>query len=196
MSAREQILNSIRRLSLEEVLLPSISEFEFEPNLTDQLKEALNANGATVNEIAETEIGNFLKTQFEMNLKMISLINEFSGNVTYSESIPPYELEGIDVAVIEAFFGVAENGALWINPDHLKVPALPFIAKHLVIVLKQESVLANMHKAYQKISLRDHAFGLFIAGPSKTADIEQSLVIGAHGPLSLMVLLTSIQKSF
>jgi L-lactate dehydrogenase complex protein LldG len=34
-----------------------------------------------------------------------------------------------------------------------------------------------------------YGFGAFIAGPSKTADIEQSLVLGAHGPKTMTVFL-------
>jgi L-lactate dehydrogenase complex protein LldG len=46
-----------------------------------------------------------------------------------------------------------------------------------------------MHQAYEKISNNEYGFGVFIAGPSKTADIEQSLVLGAHGSRSLIVFL-------
>jgi len=46
-----------------------------------------------------------------------------------------------------------------------------------------------MHHAYDRIGDADYGFGLFLAGPSKTADIEQSLVLGAHGSRSMTVFL-------
>ena len=49
----------------------------------------------------------------------------------------------------------------------------------------------NMHEAYELVSLKEDGYGVFIAGPSKTADIEQSLVIGAHGPVSFLVFLVN-----
>jgi L-lactate dehydrogenase complex protein LldG len=41
-------------------------------------------------------------------------------------------------------------------------------------------IVPTMHEAYRQINIAEEGWGAFIAGPSKTADIEQSLVIGAH----------------
>jgi len=107
----------------------------------------------------------------------------------------PHALENVDLAVLHAHFGVAENGACWITEDQMIERALPFITQHLALVLRRDAMVADMHEAYTHIAKLEetgagrYGFATFIAGPSKTADIEQSLVLGAHGPRSLIVFL-------
>jgi L-lactate dehydrogenase complex protein LldG len=117
------------------------------------------------------------------------------GCSTLSESnlASPHELANLEWAVLPGQFGVAENGAIWISSGNVRHRAVYFLCEHLVLVLPQNQILHNMHEAYERLSgfgLEDRPeYGAFVAGPSKTADIEQSLVIGAQGPRSLDVLL-------
>jgi L-lactate dehydrogenase complex protein LldG len=97
-------------------------------------------------------------------------------------------LEQVDLAVIQGEIGVAENGTIWVPESNMLNRALPFITQHLVLVLDKKNIVANMQQAYDKLE-GVGSYGVFIAGPSKTADIEQSLVIGAHGARSMMVLI-------
>jgi L-lactate dehydrogenase complex protein LldG len=102
----------------------------------------------------------------------------------------PRELAGLDLCVLQAELGVAENGAMWIDGGRLPHRALFVIAEHLAVVLFERTLVDHLHEAYARLRPGGR-FGLFLAGPSKTADIEQSLVIGAHGARSLVVLLVA-----
>ena len=100
----------------------------------------------------------------------------------------PHELADVDVAIVQGEFGVAENGAVWVPAANLGLRRVVFvIAQHLVLRVPANAIVHNMHEAYQRVG-RDR-FGVFISGPSKTADIEQALVIGAQGPRSCTVVL-------
>lgn len=105
------------------------------------------------------------------------------------ENQNPHSYANVDLAVITAHFGVAENAALWITEDLMHQRAVPFICQQLAVVLSRKEIVQTMHDAYVKIGTADYGFGSFIAGPSKTADIEQSLVLGAHGPKGMTVFL-------
>ena len=60
----------------------------------------------------------------------------------------------------------------------------------MVIILDRNALVDTMHEAYQKVPRElSNEFRGFISGPSKTADIEQALVKGAHGARETVVLL-------
>jgi L-lactate dehydrogenase complex protein LldG len=110
-----------------------------------------------------------------------------NSNVDLTNISDPHALEPIDFAVLSGEFGVAENAAIWVTDRNLPLRALYFIVQHLALVLPAGEIVDNMHQAYERLKFNRAEFGAFIAGPSKTADIEQSLVIGAHGSRSLTV---------
>ena len=100
----------------------------------------------------------------------------------------PRELNGTDVGVIRGDFGILENGMVWIN-QRTRYKALFFISEALVILLDRNRLVNNMHEVYKQPAFDDFGYGCFISGPSKTADIEQALVIGAHGARAVTVIL-------
>ncbi len=190
---REAILKSAQKNKPTLLPLPEIdfSLFEEELNLLETFKEKVALVGASIVELnATTEIDTEIKKRYP-NAKDIATCTQKSSleTVSISKKTDPHTIASIDLAVIEGEFGVAENGAIWITENEFPIRVLPFITNDLVIVLDKQKLCANLHEAYKLIANRDRNFGLFIAGPSKTADIEQCLVIGAQGSMSLTVLL-------
>lgn len=121
---------------------------------------------------------------------ILSLVPPVTGNIDINKLSDPHQLSGVDLAILPGVFGVAENAAIWLDKNCLGPHRAVFvIPQHLVLVVNADQIVATMHDAYARITLNDHDFGLFISGPSKTADIEQSLVIGAHGARSCTVFL-------
>ena len=98
------------------------------------------------------------------------------------------DLDGTDVGIVQGALGVAENGCIWV-PQTMKEKAVCFIAENLVILLSSKALVSNMHEAYRRIEMTDYGFGTFISGPSKTADIEQALVMGAQASRSATIVL-------
>ena len=122
--------------------------------------------------------------------RIVSLVEGVGrANVDLEAIDDPHALQDLDFAVLPGQFAVAENGAVWFSAAGVKHRVVPFITQHLALVVPADQLLDNMHQAYDRLAFSEPGFGTFISGPSKTADIEQSLVIGAHGPRSLTVFL-------
>lgn len=99
------------------------------------------------------------------------------------------DLNDTDVGILRGELGVAENACIWV-PQTMKEKAVMFISEELVLLLDRKKLVNNMHEAYTKIAMNDYGYGCFISGPSKTADIEQALVMGAQAARGVTVLLT------
>jgi len=163
-----------------------------------QFAEAFGSVGGKFVRVASlaevnTELGKF--ESYTQACKIASLIPEVGrANVDLAALKDPHELEGLDIAIIAGEFGVAENGAVWVPGSSLGPHRAIFVVtQHLVLVVPAGQIVHNMHQAYDRIRLERPGFGIFISGPSKTADIEQALVIGAHGARSCSLFLVGSQ---
>jgi len=109
---------------------------------------------------------------------------------TDPSQVNPHENKGIDLLIFNGVVAVAESAAIWVTEKQVKDPASLFLAQHMAIAIREEDLVHNLHEAYEKLATQPvPRFGVFISGPSKTADIEQCLVIGAHGARSLTIFL-------
>lgn len=155
-------------------------------DLKEVLRESLGQVGAELIELdGEDEVAAYIKTHHEDAFSF----DDPKVFEVYSSNCPKSKLDKIGVAIIQGQFGVAENGAIWVDESNFPNRLIPFIAQQLIIKLNKGNLVKDMHEAYRRIKLEEIGFGLFISGPSKTADIEQSLVYGAHGAKKLIVII-------
>lgn len=190
---RSSILKSIKENKPTLISLPEIdvNAFEETVDLLETFKKNVASVGGNVKELGQIQdLDLEIKKRYPNAKRIFSQISEsVLGNVQISEQTKPQDLENLDLAILKGVFGVAENGAVWISDEQFSIRILPFITNDLVLVLEKKDLCLHMHQAYKMIANRTRTFGLFISGPSKTADIEQCLVIGAQGSMSLTILL-------
>lgn len=195
MSSKDEILAKIRKNTVCNFPKPDYSILEEKamtyPDVVKQFCEALEVVGGQAFLYKEgDDVNAIIKKTYPDARKIASTMPEITcATFNPNDLDSPHKLDGTDLAVLKAHVGVAENGALWYQQDEQKFRAVFFIPEALVFFLDKKDIVNNMHEAYKKIGDATYEFGGFISGPSKTADIEQALVFGAHGARKLTVLI-------
>jgi L-lactate dehydrogenase complex protein LldG len=189
MSSRDLILDAIRagkpeNRSLPEISFPSPTDI----GLFEQYKSSLEKNGGQFSLVSSlSAVQDLVKEVYPDASNIVSILKGISGVRSVSSSDDPHTFRDVDLVIVKGEIAVAENAAVWLPEENLIHRVLPFITQHLVIVVERKDIVYSMHDAYARINPASTGYGVFLAGPSKTADIEQSLVIGAHGARSLLV---------
>ena len=174
---KEELLDKLRRNITQQFDMPTkpVQGIVY----TDVVKEFIGMSKTVGSKVIEVKKGDNLNVVIREacpNAKIFaSNVEGIEADLNPDTIASAADLNGTDVGIIQGEVGVAENGCIWI-PQTMKERAVCFISEELVILLSKSNVVNNMHEAYKRIKMTNYGYGVFISGPSKTADIEQALV--------------------
>ena len=197
MSTREEILSRLRKNTRETYDLPDLSSLKpitFADPVEEFKTKTTTMAGAKLIELDhEADLNEAIREAYPDAKIIASNLPGVEADLNPDAVGSAQELMKVDVGVVEGRIGVAENACIWI-PQQMKEKAICFASEQLVIVLRRQDIVNNMHEAYERIEqsqefFQKYPFGTFISGPSKTADIESALVYGAQAARGVTVVL-------
>jgi L-lactate dehydrogenase complex protein LldG len=103
------------------------------------------------------------------------------------------DLESCDAGLTECEALVAQTGSVLVSVPSAGGRALSVLPPHHVVLARRNQMTPDLGAALRRVQekFKDNfpSFLSFISGPSRTGDIERILVLGAHGPKKLTILL-------
>lgn len=97
------------------------------------------------------------------------------------------------VCITTASAGIAETGTLLVISGETQGTGHSLLPKINFVIVQEADIVANFEDAWEKLEGQNGAISSramnFITGPSRTGDVEQRILLGAHGPLALEVVL-------
>jgi len=103
------------------------------------------------------------------------------------------DLESCDAGVTGCECLIAQTGGVMVSAPSAGGRALSVLPPHHIVIARSSQMVSDLTAAFDRVKQRYGAnypsFLSFITGPSRTGDIERILVLGAHGPKRLTVLL-------
>ena len=102
--------------------------------------------------------------------------------------------DGADMTGLSrAFAGVAETATLLLTSGAANPTTLNFLPEHHIVVLQKADLVGDMETALERLKAREGKGAMpralnMITGPSRSGDIEQTIILGAHGPRALHII--------
>ena len=95
---------------------------------------------------------------------------------------------GIHFSIVEAVCAIADIGSIVFTMDHSGTSYPHFLCGNTIALVKKENIAPNQFALLEILDREAMKNMFFVTGPSRTADIEKVLVLGAHGPGRLIVI--------
>ncbi len=196
--ARENILGKISSAQngTEPQPLPELIRPQIKSDLIAQFSEKLELGGGNLSQVQNPEeavalIINFIEDhQLPFSIRSAPALKHLNWDdrltVSYGKS------DGNDLtSVTPAFCAIAETGSVLLLSGPHSPTSLNFLPDNHFVLVYASQLLPHLEDAWARVRQENsipRTMNL-ITGPSKTADVEQTLQIGAHGPRQLRVIL-------
>lgn len=216
MSARDNILGRLQSANVG--ALPSLPDeaswflahrrSEDNPQRVARLRQALEAAHAELHDVTQADwVSVLLRVAAQKGIRQLLIGKDTLHGMELTAQAPDklelinYEqpidswrdllFDGIDAGLTVAKGAIAETGSLILWPTPAEPRLISLVPGIHFVLLDVHTIYADLHDAMvaQAWSTRMPTNALLVCGPSKTADIQQTLAYGAHGPKELVVLM-------
>jgi len=117
----------------------------------------------------------------------------FSPLLDTTDGYDRFELEACDAGITECDALIAQTGSVFLTARSGGGRALSVLPEHHVVLARRDQLLPDLPAGYELIQQRYGAawpsLTTLITGPSRTGDIERIIILGAHGPKKLTIIL-------
>ena len=187
---KEELLGKLRRNTIHQFDMPeaSIDGIKYENTIKQFIETSHKVGSEVIEAKAGEDLNELIRKAYPEAQVLASNIKGIKVDLNPDMVSEAQDLNGTDVGIVEGDIAVAENGCVWV-PQTMKERVVCFVSENLVILVHRDKIVNNMHEAYRRIHMTEYGYGCFISGPSKTADIEQALVMGAQAARGVTVII-------
>lgn len=203
--SKASILNSVRRAlsrtgPLSEAVQQNLSQRRVnwprpmpELPLTEEFFQGCDRVSASYSVISSPEefpaaVASYLAAQnYHGEVWLSPEVSQLDFSATKINIQTDFEQRRAPVVVTDCIAAIAENASLLVSSDQVPSDAV-FLAEQHLVLLSASKLVGRMEQALAQLPTPPPGAWHFISGPSRTADIEQTIEMGAHGPRALHII--------